>query len=157
MYFPLPPDLLTLHELRRKWHETNIQKELLISMIDFADKFGANTVGIESGMEEVESIQETSNGLYLDQDYLGSLQQLELVISRIFELEELALELKDRALLWIYIIEWMSVFGTAIQLRSKRSVCSRLLASSLSAIARREPTAGRGPKGSKGLVGSSSA
>ncbi|MBU7004271.1 MAG: hypothetical protein HXS50_01795 [Theionarchaea archaeon] len=112
--FPLPPDLLTLHELRRKWHETNIQKELLISMIDFADKFGANTVGIESGMEEVESIQETSNGLYLDQDYLGSLQQLELVISRIFELEELALELKDRALLWIYIIEWMSVFGTAM-------------------------------------------
>jgi hypothetical protein len=112
--FPLPTDLLTLHELRRKWHETNIQKKLLISMIDFADKFGANTVEIEAGMDEVESIQETSNELYLEQDYTGALQQLGLAISRVFELEELAVELKDRALLWIYLIEWLSVFGTAM-------------------------------------------
>jgi len=112
--FPIPKDLLSVHELRRKWHETNIQKKLLIGMIDFADKFGANTGQVEEGMEEVEYIQETSNALYLEQEYLEALQQLDLAISRVFELEELAVELKDRALFWIYMIEWFTVFGVAM-------------------------------------------
>ncbi len=112
--FPLPQDLVTVHELRAKWHEINIQKKLLISMIDFADKFGATTVPVENGMDEVESIQSNSNSLYMEQDYVEALREIERAISRIFELEEQAVELKDRALFWIFMIEWLAVFSTAL-------------------------------------------
>jgi uncharacterized membrane protein len=112
--FPLPEDLVTVHELRRKWHEIKIQKDLLVGMIDFADKFGANTIQVEDGMDEVEEIQGRSNALYMEGDYAGALTEIENAIARIFDLEQLTVELKDRALLWIYIIEWLAILGTAM-------------------------------------------
>ena len=35
-------------------------------------------------------------------------------MAAIFSLEELAVKLKDRALLWIYIIEWLAILATAM-------------------------------------------
>lgn len=110
--FPLPEDLVTVHELRTKWHEIYLQKKLLIGLIDFADRFGANMREVDDRMEDVEALKKSSDQLYLAADYPAALGELENALSEIVRLEELSVKLKDRALTWIYIIEWLVIFST---------------------------------------------
>ncbi len=110
--FPLPDDLIAVHALRAAWHEIDLQRALLFSLIEFADKFGANMVGVENHVREVDSIKKSSDGLYLDRDYSGALDLMGDAIGEIMSLQGTAVDLKKRALIWIYLIEWFVVLST---------------------------------------------
>jgi hypothetical protein len=83
-------------------------------MIDFIDKFNANTRPIELMLDEVRPIREEAEKLYNEQSYVESGQMLENAIARFDEIYNEALRLKDQALFWVYVIEWMSVTAVSM-------------------------------------------
>jgi hypothetical protein len=109
---PGPGELVTVHEIRRKWHSYRQQTKLMVSLMEFADRFGANMRQAEVGMEGVASLRKDSDDLYLVQDYLAALDALDAAISEAGEVGELAVELKKQALVWVYVIEWFTVLAT---------------------------------------------
>jgi hypothetical protein len=52
--------------------------------------------------------------MYMEGDYDGALAEIDNAIAAVFDLEALAVELKERALLWIYIIEWLTILATGM-------------------------------------------
>jgi uncharacterized membrane protein len=112
--FPLPPDVAVVHELRGKWDRFYLEKRLLLSLIDFADRFGANMQEVTAGIGEMEETRESSDERYLEGQYVEALERIDAALDEISGLEQLALKLKDRALTWIYIIEWLVVFSTVL-------------------------------------------
>jgi hypothetical protein len=48
---------------------------------------------------------------YLDQDYNAAYETMKDVLGELSELESDAVKLKDRALFWVYVVEWSVTTG----------------------------------------------
>jgi hypothetical protein len=108
----LPGDVIMVHNLRIRFHEYVELKTFIFSLVDFIDRFGANTNVIEEEVLSLDKDFVESRALYLRQDYTNSFDILENIIYDISMLRGQAIKIKDRALLWIYVIEWLAVSGT---------------------------------------------
>mgnify|MGYP001058425143 CR=1 FL=1 len=102
----LPEDPLKVHQYRRLVFEFNIRRSLLLSLLDFAEKFGANPGRQYSRLDDVDEVGRRAAGLYLDRDYDGAYDVMNEAMSQLMELDRNAAKLKDRALLWVYMVEW---------------------------------------------------
>lgn len=109
---PLPQDVFELHELRMLYSAYNVERWLLTSLLDFADSFGANTQGAYVRMEEMDRLRLASFEKYRAYDFAGAAEIMESAMSAFADLKNDAMDLKDRALLWIYLTEWVAVSGT---------------------------------------------
>ncbi len=109
--FPIPEDVAVMHELRASWHRIHIEKSLLYGLVEFADKFGASVMRIENGMRNVDLLKRSSDSLYMDEDYTAAVERMGEALRELEDLQGLAVSLKDRALLWIYLIEWLAVLS----------------------------------------------
>jgi hypothetical protein len=110
----LPEDVLLVHMLRTKFMDYADYKSFIYSLVDFIDRFGANTVPIDRRMREVEEGERKARQLYLEQSFDLSSDTMDQALLDLEELRGRALDLKDRALLWIYIIEWLVVTGVSL-------------------------------------------
>jgi hypothetical protein len=108
----LPEDVVMVHNLRVHFHAYAEQKGFIFSMINFVDRFGANTEPLVRQIADMDQGWKQSRELYLEQDYTSSFPIITGILEDIALLREEALKTKDRALLWIYVIEWMTVSGT---------------------------------------------
>jgi hypothetical protein len=108
----LPVDVVMVHSLRVRFHHYAEQKGFIIAMIDFVDRFGANTGPLEVALGEMDGQWRESRELYLGQSYQSAWATIEEVLTEMSLLRGDALKIKDRALLWIYVIEWLTVSGT---------------------------------------------
>jgi len=108
----LPKDILQLHDVRRRYWQFNEEKALLISLFEFVDKFGANTRPLEEEIMEADLLRERSFDYYREQLYGDAHEGIERGIEILQEISNHAMELKDRALFWVYLIEWLAVTGT---------------------------------------------
>ena len=111
---PLPDDLLLLHDLRRRLIEFNEKKALSLSIIDFAEKFKANTDALWREMTAVEEIRFLANEAYLLHEYEEAMETLSEAEAALSEMGEMAIRLKDNALAWVFIIEWLVVLGASM-------------------------------------------
>jgi len=108
----LPEDVLLVHDLRMRYWRYNEDRLLLFSLLDFVDRFGANTRTLEAEIARVGRLKEDSFEAYRTQDFaLASKSMLE-ALDRISSIANNAMRLKDRALLWVYVTEWSAVTGT---------------------------------------------
>ena len=82
--------------------------------LEFADRFGANMGGIWSSLAEVGEMRNQAEAAYLDHEYGETVGIIDEAKDLINGLAGDAIELKDRALLWTYLIEWFAVAGTLI-------------------------------------------
>jgi hypothetical protein len=82
--------------------------------MEFADRFGANVGGLWTRIDHVGGMREEAERAYLDQEYLEATRIIEDAKVEINALAGDAIQLKDRALLWTYLIEWFAVAGTLI-------------------------------------------
>ncbi|MBU7004021.1 MAG: hypothetical protein HXS50_00545 [Theionarchaea archaeon] len=110
----VPQDLELVHKLRKTMFDATTRKDLLIGLLEFADSFGANTVGINNKLDELNAIVADVMPAYFELRFEEVLESYEEVVAALAQLEIEAIEMKDRALLWVYIIEWLSVTGTAM-------------------------------------------
>jgi hypothetical protein len=110
----LPEDVMLLHRLRRKFLEFRSTRGFIYSLLDFIDRFGANTDAVASRVALISKSSQEGEQLYLRGSYAESREvmivaQLELEATR-----EDAMKLKDQALMWTYVIEWITVSGTLL-------------------------------------------
>ncbi len=110
----LPEDVVMVHKLRMDFHQYGDQKSFIYSMMSFAERFGANTNSLEMEIKEMDKEWRRSRELYLDQEYQSAGVILESILNDLSLLREKALKAKDRALMWIYIIEWLVISGTSL-------------------------------------------
>ncbi len=110
----LPEDVVMVHELRNSFSRYAETKGFIFSLMEFIDKFGANTAPLEGRIFEMDEGWHEARLNYMAQEYAESWDNMETLLVDISSLREEALELKDRALLWIYSIEWLCVSGTCL-------------------------------------------
>jgi len=108
----LPEDILLLHDLRMRYWRYNEDRLLLFSLLEFVDRFGANTRTLENEIANVDQLKEESFKAYRQQDFAQASASMAEALGRVESIADSAMKLKDRALFWVYLIEWFSVMGT---------------------------------------------
>jgi hypothetical protein len=109
---PSDPDMM--HVIRDSFFEYSARVALLRDMMGFIEKFGANPAAIGRELSIIEDGKRAVDVLYLEQSYPGALEAMGDLLSSMRDLERKAVVLKDRALQWIYVIEWLVVSGTTM-------------------------------------------
>ncbi len=110
----LPQDVVAVHRLRTKFSGFKESKSFVYSLIDFVETFGANANPITRRMGEIATTVQEARQLYLDQQYEKSSLLMDQALEEVESLREEALRLKDRALFWIYLVEWLVVTGVSL-------------------------------------------
>lgn len=103
----LPGDVLAFHNMRIYFVEFRTRMGLLTALMEFIDRFGANPEPIQRRAVELEELAGAARESYLAQDFEACSALMESAIGGFAEAEGEALELRRRALLWVYAIEWM--------------------------------------------------
>ena len=111
---PVPEDPELAHSVRALLGNYIEQKSLTVSFIDFIAKFGANTVQLERRLGKLEEEKKQAESLYLESDYEGARQAIAAVMEQFVEIEEESVRIRRRALMWIYITEWIAVTGASM-------------------------------------------
>ena len=84
----------------------------MLALMEFVDRFGADTRTIGKSLLEFDSLLDGAQDSYLVSEYETASATLSEAMDLISGLEKQALVLKDRALLWIYLVEWLAVSAT---------------------------------------------
>jgi hypothetical protein len=108
----LPLDPLMVHDYRQLVSDYTIKKSLLTSLLDFAEVFGADASGIYDRTGEAEEFRFEAAQLYLDGEFPGAHENMATAMEKLEELEDDAAKLKDSALLWVYLVQWLATTGT---------------------------------------------
>jgi hypothetical protein len=111
---PLYDDILQVHRIKKNMREYRIRKGNLISVIDFATKFGANIPSLENNLDDLEEKKREADEYYLVGDYEQAARILTSAVTEMELVSQRVIELKNRALLIVYISEWLVVMGTLI-------------------------------------------
>ncbi len=111
---PLPEDILLLHQLRRRLIEFNEKKAVALAVIEFADRFRANTGPLMNDLQDIEAERGNANRAYLDHDFLLASTILTEAEEALAKVSTKAIKAKDTALLWVYVIEWLVVAATSM-------------------------------------------
>ncbi len=107
----LPDDVVLVHNLRSKFWEYAASSSVTMSFLEFIDTFGADTSTISAMMARADERTKEAKSLYLDQEYSASLSAMDDALGQMERLTVEALKLRDRALAWIHLIEWLAVTG----------------------------------------------
>ncbi len=110
----IPQDQFLLHDIRQGFEDYHSKRSLTMSVMEFASRFGAQIQPAEEALQEITSRYREAEDSYLSQEYEATADMLEEIDGDLKALEKTVLKMKDKALLWIYVIEWMVVSGTLI-------------------------------------------
>ncbi len=110
----LPDDVLLVHALRSKFSSFASSKGFIYSLLDFADKFGANGAPVIAKMVDIQGVADRGRQSYLETEYQAASTEMDQAITLIEALRGEAVKLKDRALFWVYLIEWISVSAISL-------------------------------------------
>jgi len=110
----LPDDPLKVHQFRRDSFEFNIEKSLLISLLDFAEAFGANPAKLYQQLDEIQLARQETAELYLERQFDDAYESMKSLKGELKILEKKASKLKGSALTWVYIVEWLSITATSL-------------------------------------------
>ena len=110
----VPQDIVLLHRARKALMNLDISRAMLISLIDFVEKFGARPTRLDEMMGEIDSMRKQAEERYLEQDFSSALNTVLQALSRTKDLEREAVKAKETALFWIYVSEWLVVSATLL-------------------------------------------
>jgi uncharacterized membrane protein len=110
----LSTDYQVIHKYRENIHTLSIGKNTLFSLIEFVESFGGNARSIDTEITNLDELVSESKEDYLDHEFEIALEKSETSINWLKEIEHLALRVKDEALFWVYLIEWLSVSGMSM-------------------------------------------
>jgi len=111
---PLISDIHARRKARSLLYGFRAQKLLILSLMDWAESFGANTRSLSSQLVILENQTEGAAGSYLVQDYAATIDLMESLSARIGGISKEAVRLKDDAMFWVYISEWLAITSVAI-------------------------------------------
>jgi len=121
----LPEDVVLVHNLRSKFSSFISTRGFIYAIIDFIDRFGANDAPIVSKVGDVTRIADQAKKLYLLQEYEQAADTMDAALSKMADIRREAMRLKDRALFWVYLTEWLAV--TAVFLLAGFSIWTLMI------------------------------
>jgi hypothetical protein len=92
--------------------EFKVRKKLITSTIEFADRFGAGMSKTEKGLGDLNVQHRGAMDAYLEQDWVTTSELLVGLLDGTIEVNELATQELNRALIWVYVINWLVVTAT---------------------------------------------
>jgi len=111
---PVPKSVEEVHKVRAILRAFSEDKSFLYSVIDFAEKFGANTRNIEEEIREAEDAHRDAQELYMSYEFIDAASRANQAVRIVEDALDEAIEAKDRALLWVFMIEWLVVISTCM-------------------------------------------
>jgi hypothetical protein len=105
-------DIPARREARSMFRNVRVQMSLIVSMLNWAESFGANTAQLSARLADLEREAEKAADDYIAQDYEPAIAFLESLFEEVKRSTTEAVRLKDQALLWVYLVEWLAVSGT---------------------------------------------
>jgi len=109
---PIPSDVETLHKARRMYVDYMSTRAYLFSLMEFAEKIGANMNPVAEIIAQADEKHEESIRSYIDFEFQKALVVLGEAMDDLKRGSQRAMQLKDQAMLWIYLIEWATVTAT---------------------------------------------
>ena len=110
----LPADPFMVHEFRMDLYNFGLRKSLLVSLLEFAEKFGALPDREYAELSGIESIRGEASRAYLTGEYEEARERLVVALADLEDLEDAAMTLKDRTLFWVYVVEWSITTATML-------------------------------------------
>ncbi len=111
---PLPDDPNLARALRLGFTEYRARRSLASSLIDFIGRFGANTLKVEKLIMDLEEERRVAEQLYVQGDHSAAWEMLDRVLVKLQAVSQESMKLRQRALLWIYLIEWLAIMATLL-------------------------------------------
>jgi len=111
---PIPSDIYLVHRLREEINGYLARTSLVSSVLDFAERFGANTVKLRVELEQINLKEKTAENYYRTGQYDETSRLFEEIYSALEELSSKAAEVKDKALFWVYLAEWLAITATSL-------------------------------------------
>ena len=111
---PIPQEIQLSHMVRAQLAGYYLHRTVTISLLEFAEKFGAKVARLEEDLNEIELLKAEADGHYLDQEYEEGLSVTDRINALFTEINSEAVKLKDQALHWVYVVEWASVTATSL-------------------------------------------
>lgn len=105
-------DVEVYHRVRSTFQDFRTRMEVLLSLINFVEKFGANSAQIQGTILELEEMGGQARDLYLEADFQACEDVMRSAFDAFPEAEEKAKRMKDKALLWVYVVEWLATTST---------------------------------------------
>jgi hypothetical protein len=109
---PSSPELV--HRIRERFSTYRELKDGLLHLADFIERYGVSSMDLVERASLEDPLFHEATALYIAQEYDASLDKISEAITATRALENLAFKLKNRALLWVYAIEWMSVTAASM-------------------------------------------
>ncbi|MBU7004168.1 MAG: hypothetical protein HXS50_01280 [Theionarchaea archaeon] len=110
----LPTDPFRVHEFRMDLYNFGLRKSLLVSLLEFTEKFGALPNKEYKELSEIESTQMDASDAYLRGEYDRAHDTIGEALLGLDELEQVAMVLKDKTLFWVYVVEWSITTSTML-------------------------------------------
>ncbi len=110
----LPEDVVLVHYLRGRFAIFNSVRSFIYSILEFIDKFGANATPLVSKIDTISAAAKEGSRQYLRQEYDKSQSTMDTAIIDMEALRSEAVRLKNRALFWVYVVEWLAVSGASL-------------------------------------------
>ena len=105
-------DIEVFHRVKGNFAEFRSRMLVLISLLDFIDKFGANTGNVQGEIIGLDELYDRASDHYLDGEFVECEAVILEALEEFSSVEELARREKDRALMWVYVIEWLVAAST---------------------------------------------
>jgi len=100
--------------MRTAFSDFSVRKRLIISMMEFVDKFGANPRPVEERMGKADDIRRQASVHYVEYEFELAGDEMAEATDLLDQALATALKVKDAALLWVYLTEWCAVSGTFV-------------------------------------------
>ncbi len=110
----LPENLELVHIAREKMGDCVDETAYVISILDFVEKFGANPQQALVKVGEAEDGRRGAVSLYRSLRMAESIEQLDDVLATLHSAYDLAMIARDRAMFWVFIIQWLAVTSTGL-------------------------------------------
>jgi hypothetical protein len=107
-------DIHARREARHLLSSFNEEKILILHMMDWADTFGANTMPLTLRLASLEIEAEVGVQFYLEEDYGNVISHMNEITTRISEITSDTVKLKDQAMFWVFVSEWLIVTSAGI-------------------------------------------
>ncbi len=109
---PLIDDIEVFHRLKASFNEFRSRLGILTALMDFIDKFGANTQRIQDEINKLMAAYSDAEKSYLDNNFVESETRIRAALTLFPQAEDIARKEKEAALLWVYVIEWLVASST---------------------------------------------
>ncbi len=110
----VPQDLEAAHRARVLMQDYRGLLETLHSVMDFVAKFGANIAQAEELIIGIDTTQKAGKLAYMDADMESAIAELEKAMDELLMASDQIWKLKDEALFWVYVTEWLVVAATGM-------------------------------------------